>query len=225
MDGSPDADGQLGDETLVPGELAWAIQHHNMKLDQHLTKVNEQDDVPSAYGFFILGPGAEAWAIQHKIAPADSRKVHPSWGYGGLEISNTDGYLWVLGSVTPDDHKWLHADPKRCLGCGTGVPVNLAARVQMYGMFEFDCMDYGHPPYNKTHEPGGDEAQTLEEIQRQINGTIKTPPRFAGFCFYDKESIQPMEHLPSSTYGDDGWVREDGVRVSQDGTPKKDQDD
>lgn len=222
-DGSDDIYQVLDGERLVSGELAWAIKNHRLELGQHSARPNllriGEVTKQHMFGFFVLGPAAEAWAIQHQITP-DHLKDQSRDGEH-LEIGALDSYVWAYGAIALKDHAWLHADPERCLGCSDQRPVGIEARTEMYGIFEFNCSEYGTVPYERSCVPT--DPKTLDEIQKLVPKLPQAPPKFSQFCFMDKETLQPPDWLPSSTYGEDGWVREDGVKVDSEGVPKPDQ--
>jgi len=87
--------------------------------------------------------------------------------------------------------------------------------MEVLGVFRFDCAGY-NTPYQKAQGPY--VPVTLEELRRVIPVPLPDPPKFSGFCFREKGLIQPIQWMPSSTWGDESWTDEEGRRHRKDGT-------
>jgi hypothetical protein len=108
--------------------------------------------------------------------------------------------------------------PHRCLGCVRFLPLDVDRRLEVLRVFRFDCTDYGTLPYEQTHTPH--PAATLDELRPLLAGVPAEVLRFTQFCFREKRRLQPLQWLPSRTYGSDDdncWVDEEGRRRKGDG--------
>lgn len=217
-DGAGDS-GTLFDDRPMSGELKRILEgdRTSFRIGDHAVKVTDphradEGKVPYAYGFFVLGKGAELWAIERKlVSPTD-----PPGSRRESELESTDGYLWYSGHLAVEDYKWLHEKADRCMACSHYMPIDMEIRQELYGIFNYKCPDYGHPPYDREFTP--ENPMTWEEIMKVVPLAQPKTVVFDKICFKDKPTIQPIEHLKSSTYGDSAWTSEDGLRHRPDGT-------
>jgi hypothetical protein len=204
-DGAPDAY-EIFDEPFRPGELRWALDRskhfvwgaHGTKITEYTVgRTGEKHRFVS--GFLILAPALEFWSKQPERR-----------GEGRLSIGRTDGHLWMNGQITIPDWTWLHEAANRCLGCGADESLSIEDRCALYGIFEYECPAYGHPPYERGAPP------SLPATLAMLRTLFKIPEKLPAFpfCFHDKPRLQPKEHVPSHLYGDE-WVKEDGTPMTE----------
>ena len=67
--------------------------------------------------------------------------------------------------------------------------------------------------------PGGHTRWTAEELVAFASDCAANGVKFPDFCFREKKIIQPLQWMPSRTWGSDReWVDEEGRRRKSDGT-------
>lgn len=210
-DGAPDAY-EIFDEPFRPGELRWALNRskhfawgaHRTKISEYTTGtvvdgVETKKKVQFVSGFFIVAPALEFWSKQ-----ADRRRE------GRLATGRTDGHVWLSGQIPIPDWTWLHEAGNRCLGCCQDESLSIEERCALYGIFEYECPSYGHPPYERGAPPA--EPATLAMLRTLFTFPEKLP--VFPFCFHEKARLQPKEHVASHLYGDE-WVKEDGTPMTE----------
>jgi hypothetical protein len=194
---------EIFDDHFRPGELRWALERaKDWAWGEHRVKPfewtsSDAKGVKSKHigvsGFFIVAPGLEAWA----------RERATQHGSSGL----TDGHVWFRGSIDLAHFQWLHERPGRCMGCSHNGLLGIGERCRLYGIFEYDCPTYGHPPYERAEAP-----PAMPATLAMLRAIFKFPEKIPAFpfCFLAKPRLQPKEWLPSHLYGDE-WVKEDGT--------------
>ena len=183
-----------------PGELDRAFRSGELRPGMHGTKIDPRD------GFFLLCKGLRT-EIDIAQRP-DHRKPHLFW-MGTPALGTTDGRDWILGQPAKEAWAWLHEVPHRCLGCAEHLRIDTEKRMDAFRIFRFGCDNYGTPPYERENNPY--PPATLAEVCALTGQPVPNTVRFPQFCFRDKLKLQPMQWLPSRSWGsDEDWIDEEG---------------
>jgi hypothetical protein len=112
-------------------------------------------------------------------------------------------YPVYSGILRPDVYEQLHADGV-CAGCGC---LHLG-RLANLGVFEFECNEYGVPPYGRTSAP--QRPVRVDEMPLALRELLRNK-RLSTAIFAQSSKIQPIEHVPCETYGGaDTYIGTDG---------------